>query len=137
MIEQRPDDWLALFFRGSLYYQAGRFDMAQADFEAAIALEPDANFPYVYQALLALRQGRVADAIAAVDVILREYPDATFMNRLVTATFGENAQPVRGPRGAFSVSAARYQDAVESTRAIGVLHDRSDPTSCRGWRRAR
>lgn len=119
VIEQRPDDWLALFFRGSLYYQAGRFDMAQADFEAAIALEPDANFPYVYQALLALRQGRVADAIAAVDVILREYPDATFMNRLVTATFGENAQNPYGVSvAAFSsLALGRYQDAVESTRA--------------------
>ncbi len=118
VIELRPDDWMALFFRGSLYYQAGRFDMARADFEAAIALDPDANFPYVYAALLALREGRVEDAGAAIDVILHEYPDATFMNRLVSATFGENADNPYGVSvAAFSnLVLGRYQDAVEATR---------------------
>jgi serine/threonine protein kinase/tetratricopeptide (TPR) repeat protein len=118
IIAQRPDDWLALFFRGSIAYQTLRFDIARADFEAAIALSPDANFPYVYAALLALREGRVADAAAAVDVILREYPDASFMNRLLTATFGENTRNSYGTIVASfsSLVLGRYQDAVDAAR---------------------
>ncbi len=119
VIEQHPDDWLSLFFRGSVSYQMGEFDAARADFDQAIALKPDANFPYVYAALLALRQGRVTDAAMSVNVILREYPDATFMNRLITATFGENTQNAYGVTvAAFSsLVLGRYQDALEATRS--------------------
>src|SRR5690606_38944716 len=51
--------------------------------------------------------------------ILREYPDATFMNRLVSATFGENAENPYGISvAAFSsLVLGRYQDAAETTRA--------------------
>jgi len=118
IIAEHPDDWLALFFRGSIAYQTLRFDIARADFEAAIALRPDANFPYVYAALLALREGRVADADAAVEVILREYPDASFMNRLLTATFGENTRNSYGTIVASfsSLVLGRYQDAADAAR---------------------
>ncbi|NDJ79078.1 MAG: tetratricopeptide repeat protein, partial [Chloroflexi bacterium] len=88
VIEMRPDDWFPLFFRGAIYYEIREFDLARADMEQAIALEPDANFPYIYATLIALHEGRITDAGIEIGTILALFPDPNYMQRLVEATFG-------------------------------------------------
>jgi serine/threonine protein kinase/tetratricopeptide (TPR) repeat protein len=93
VIAMRPDDWFAYFWRGVIYYENSAFipngyTLARADLEQAIALGPNASFPYIYAALLALREGRMTDAGAAIHVVLTEFPDPDFMGRLIDAMFG-------------------------------------------------
>ncbi len=94
VIAGRPDDWFPRFYRGAIYYmygsvEPGARDLARADLDAAIALGPGANFPYVFRVLLALHEGRLADAFQDIETILTRFPDPGFMERLVVATFGE------------------------------------------------
>lgn len=89
IIRLRPDDWYVLFLRASIYYEAGEYRLARNDLERALALKPTANFPYVLLALVELREGNLSEAAALMGVILTEFPDPSFMNRLITATFGD------------------------------------------------
>ena len=95
IIAARPDDWFPLFFRGTIYYSLGgtlpdAYTRARADLDAAIALHPNANFPYIYAALLALHESRLADAAALIQTILTQFPDPGFMERLMGSTFGDS-----------------------------------------------
>ncbi len=95
VIEKRPDDWLLYFFRGTLYYNFGQTipdspALARADFERSIELGPEASFPYIYSALLALHEGRIQDAEQVIDLILTEYPDPAVMERMIRATFSND-----------------------------------------------
>ncbi len=93
-IALRPDDWFPRFYRGSLFYLYGASQpdaraQARADLDAAVFLQPGANFPYVFRVLLALHEGRLDDAFRDIETILTEFPDPGFMERLIRATFGE------------------------------------------------
>ena len=88
-LELRPDDWYIMSTRASIYYLRGDYDLAQADLDAAIGMNPTANMPYVYSALIAMREARVRDTQALINTIVEEYPDPTIMNRVVSATFGD------------------------------------------------
>jgi len=117
IIEQRPTDWFPVNFRGALYYLSGQYDLAGADLEQAIVLGPNANFPYVFAALLALREGRIADAAAQYHTILTRFPDPTLIMRLLEATFGRQEGNVLGPLLAASVNLAlgQYAEVVAQT----------------------
>ena len=62
IINARPNDWFPPTFRGGLYYLKGDYAEAKTDLERAIALHPNANFPYPIATLIALREGRISDA---------------------------------------------------------------------------
>ena len=117
IIVERPDDWFPLFFRGAIYYQSGAYDIAQDNIDQAIALSPDANFPYIYGALLAMHEGRLNDAGAMIRTILEDYPDPEFMNRLIASFFGSNALSSYGYKlSAFgNMVLGRYEAVLDST----------------------
>ncbi len=117
IIEQRPTDWFPVNFRGALYYLSGQYDLARTDLGQAIALGPNANFPYVFAALLALREGRLEDAAAQYHTILTRFPDPTLIMRLLEATFGRQEGNVLGPLLAASVNLAlgQYAEVVAQT----------------------
>ena len=112
----RPDDWYARSARGALYYLMGRLDAARADLEGAIALEPNANFPYVYAALIAIYEGRFDDAQQYVRIILEEFPDPNLYSRIVGTTVGGNDD--FGPLVTVfvNVSMGRYEQAIEAAK---------------------
>jgi tetratricopeptide (TPR) repeat protein len=123
VIQQRPDDWFPLFFRGAIFYQLadempGALDLARADLDAAIALNPEANFPYVYAALLAMHEGRLDDAQQAIRTILAEFPDPNYMTRLLRATFqGAVVNPYEVILSAFTnQTLGRYELVLEDTQ---------------------
>ncbi|HVO71163.1 MAG TPA: protein kinase [Aggregatilineaceae bacterium] len=124
IITQRPDDWFPLFFRGTTYYyldgaMPNAYDLARADLDAAMALKPNANFPYVYSALLAIHEGRLEDAGKIIKVILTEFPDPSYMSRLLGATFGiteSNAYSVT--LSAFTnLALGRHEAVIKDTTA--------------------
>ncbi len=135
IIAMRPDDWFALFFRGAVYYELQQYAQAQADIQAAIALEPNANFPYVYAALLALREGRIDDAGAHINAMLTQFPDPAYMNRLIHATLGEGVLSNYGNvLSAFTNLVLRDYEAVieDTTRSLQLNHASIDLAWMRG-----
>jgi tetratricopeptide (TPR) repeat protein len=89
LTELRPDDWFVYFMRGIFYYyMMYDLEQARADFEQSIALRPIANLPYVSLTMIALREGRMADAQALLVTILTEYPDPEMTNRALRAVYG-------------------------------------------------
>lgn len=128
IIAQRPDDWFPLFFRGATYYQTGAYDIARRDIEAAIALQPTANFPYVYGALVALHQGRLNDASLMIRTILEQYPDPAHMNRLIGAMFGADTLTSFGYTlsGFGNMVLGRYDNVLAAT-AGGLEQNHRDP----------
>jgi tetratricopeptide (TPR) repeat protein/predicted Ser/Thr protein kinase len=123
IIAQRPDDWFPLFTRGTIYYGLhgvlpNAYDLARADLDAAIALKPNANFPYVYSALLAMHEGRLQDAGNTVKVILTEFPDPSYMSRLLSATFGTGLNPSAVMLSTFTnLALGRHDEVIKETTA--------------------
>ncbi len=134
VIALRPDDWFPHFYRGAIYYlygstEPGARDLARADLDAAIALHPGANFPYIFRVLLALHEGRLDDAFRDIETILTEFPDPGFMDRLVRATFGDQ----RTDPYAVMLSAVanqmlgRHERAIaDATAGLTLLPDLAD-----------
>ncbi len=120
IIDLRPNDWYPLFIRGSMYYAMGELAAAQADMDAAIKLSPNANFPYVYGALIALHEGQITTAGNLMGIILTQFPDPYYMNRLVAATFGEQNP---GPQGVIisaisNLVLGRYDQTLADVTAV-------------------
>ena len=91
LVDLRPDDWFVFFLRGNFYYYAMRnIDRARADFEQAIALKPAANLPHISALIIALRQGRMADAETLARAIVTEYPDPELTSRALQAVYGSS-----------------------------------------------
>ncbi len=88
-LELRPNDWWDLTFRGINYYAIGDFENARQDFVDAIQLEPEANFPYVFAASIALREGELGTAQELLQFIRDNFPDPAFARRLMDAAYGD------------------------------------------------
>ncbi len=92
VIQLRPDDWYAYFMRGIiLFADAGNIAQAKADFERSIALDPPANLPYVPTMLIALHEGRIAEAQALAHTILTRFPDPELTNRAFMSLYGSES----------------------------------------------
>jgi tetratricopeptide (TPR) repeat protein len=88
IVAERPDDWFPYSFRGYIYYLNGDLTAARADMERSIALDPDTNFPYVTASLIALREGRVADAVSLIRESVTKFPNTRYGSRVLEAFFG-------------------------------------------------
>jgi tetratricopeptide (TPR) repeat protein len=130
IVAARPGDWFPPTYRGALRYLAGERPAARADLERAIALGPDANYPYALATLLALRDGRLADAAGLATTIVREFPDPALGSRILEGTFGTGAggNPL-GPLigGLASLAIGQYDQALaESDAALAAQSGLSD-----------
>jgi serine/threonine protein kinase/tetratricopeptide (TPR) repeat protein len=128
VIAQRPDDWFPYFFRGSIYYESfgatpEAYALAKADLDMSISLKPGASFPYVFSALLALHEGRIADAGQMIHIVLTEFPDPDFMKRLIVTTFGDQTlSPYTLTLAAFTnLTLGQYTPVIEDASA-GIEH---------------
>jgi tetratricopeptide (TPR) repeat protein len=88
---QRPQDWFPLYMQGMAFFLAGEYAQARERLDQAIDLEPDVNWPYATAAQVALREGRIPDAVGLANVILQKFPDPTFGNRIIQALVGEES----------------------------------------------
>lgn len=119
VIELRPEDWFAFTFRGVMYYALGEYEAAKTDLDKAIELEPQANWPYIYATLLALREGRIATAQAYNELVVHEFPDPTLANRGIQGFYGSIASNFIGLT--FSAGGnmvlGRYNEALTDANA--------------------
>lgn len=133
IIEKRSDDWLPYNQRGYLYILAGQselalgniensfelYELARQDIEKSIKLGPDAEWPYMWATLIALRQGRINDISAHLQVI-SQTKQSDFIKNLMITMYGEEKATLLGAtmstmeqlsKGQF-LFAIQYADAV-------------------------
>jgi tetratricopeptide (TPR) repeat protein len=85
----RPNDYMAVGFRGLMAYFDGDLVAGKADLERSIALGPTTNYPYLGATLIALREGRVADVQRYANVVVTEFATPTLTRRILGAAFGD------------------------------------------------
>ena len=91
VIEKRPNDWYPYNMRGYLYFLAQNYEEARADNERSIELGPEAEWPYMWGTLIALRQGRLNDVPTYIGGIMNnQSKNPVFVQRLMTTLFGED-----------------------------------------------
>jgi tetratricopeptide (TPR) repeat protein len=97
VIEKRPDDWLPYNMRGYLYFRAQKYEEARADIEKSIALGPEAEWPYMWGTLIALRQGRLEEvSVYMGNMMSNRSKNPVFVQRLMTALYGEDNAKLLG-----------------------------------------
>jgi serine/threonine protein kinase/tetratricopeptide (TPR) repeat protein len=125
VVDLRPEDWFAVNYRGALHYLKGEYDLAKADYERSFALGPKANFPYAFSAMIALREGRMADAAALMKTVLTKFPDPAFGNRIILAVYGDEVPIIFGPTfSAFgNLILGQYDRVVRDTEVALTIND--------------
>ena len=122
VIEIRPDDWYSYNMRGYLYFLAHQYEEARVDIDRSISLGPEAEWPYMWGMLIALRQGRLSDVPAYSSGILNNpVKNPVFVQRLLTALFGHDSAALLG----YSIASIEHlllgQFDVSAQEADGVL----------------
>jgi serine/threonine-protein kinase len=123
IINARPNDWFPPTFRGGLYYLKGDYTDAKTDLDHAIALHPNTNFPYPIATLIALREGRIADARQLMHTVLTDFPDPSAATRIIQAIYGDQNALIWGPiYSAFTNQViGQYQNVVRDTQSALAL----------------
>ena len=135
VIKQTPDNWFPYNQRGYLYFLAGQYDLARSDIDKSISLKPEAEWPYMWGTLLALRQGRMEDASSMMSLLLQEQPNPTFVNRLMTVLYGETTAKLLGESMAAMghLSLGQYDVAIQDTDGVlAVMPTYADMYMLRG-----
>ena len=119
IIALNPHDWFAYNQRGSTYLVLGDLGRARADLDQALALEPTANFPYVWATLLALRQARLEEARQYIQTMLVKFPDPVYGERVLRSLVTEDVKFVLQPAmSAFGkLIIGQYAGALQDTQA--------------------
>jgi tetratricopeptide (TPR) repeat protein len=74
----RPDDPLFEFALGKAHFDAGRVPVALEHFERAVELDPRLEDARFARAVALLELGRRDEAVLALDMYLREFPDGAW-----------------------------------------------------------
>src|SRR4030095_6242011 len=121
VIDIRPDDWYPYNMRGYLYFVTHNYEEARADIETSISLGPEAEWPYMWGTLIALRQGRLNDIPAYMGGILNnQSKNPVFIQRLMLALYGEDNGKLVG----YSIAAighlsfAQFEKAAEDADTV-------------------
>ncbi|MBI5928920.1 MAG: protein kinase [Chloroflexi bacterium] len=128
VLEVNPNDWLALTFRGLSYYMQGKYDKASADYQMALAAQPETNFPYVVSALIALRTGDLTAASEQIQTVMQLFPDPQFWNRASFGIMGETSGTVTSfyslTLAAFSeMTLGQYDEALQDIEQALTIRD--------------
>jgi tetratricopeptide (TPR) repeat protein len=136
IIGKLPDDWLAYNQRGYLYLREQKYDEARADIERAIALGPEAEWPYVWATMIALRQGRLMDVPAYLgNIMTNPSKNPAFVQRLITTVYGEkNARLLGASMAAIeNLAFGQYGASVQNADSVlQVLPDYAEMYLLRG-----
>lgn len=94
LVERTGDDWQGFTLRGQFYASVGRFDEAAADFDKAIAMEPEAPEPKLNKVKLLVGQKKTAEALAILNAMIVEHPRAIALYQMRMSIYeaqGQNA----------------------------------------------
>jgi tetratricopeptide (TPR) repeat protein len=90
IVAARPEDSYALSYRGAFYYLSGYTDVAGGDLAQAIKLGPKTSLPYDYAAVIALREGRLDDAVGLIAQVRERFSaQRSFDNNFYIHLFGQ------------------------------------------------
>lgn len=119
-LEIRSDDWFPYNMRGYFYFLAHEYELARADIEKSIELGPEAEYPYMWATLIALRQGRLTDASEMLSSLLNEKPDPVFVERFMTALYGEDYAILLGNSMAAMghLALGQYNAVLQNTEVV-------------------
>jgi tetratricopeptide (TPR) repeat protein len=75
--------------------------------------------------MIALREGRMADAAALMHTVLTEFPDPAFGNRIILALYGDEVPNILGPTfSAFgNLILGQYDAAIRDSKAALAIND--------------
>ncbi len=119
-ISQQPKAAPLYFARGVLYVQTGQFDLAQADFEKAYALDPNQSLSSAAQGLAAMEANDLDKALATVQAKLKSKPnDPTLLYLQADVLVNKELQPGT-PEFQLAMRSARR--SVELRPALGPAH---------------
>lgn len=121
IVAQVQDNWFPWSYRATLHYSLGHFEEAAADIEHALALNPQANYPYFAAIGLAINAGDFARARALFDEVLLKFPNPTFIERIMLVTYNEQAaqSPLIASISAYgNLTLRRWQAVVDDTEAM-------------------
>lgn len=76
-IRRNPDNVAALVRRGELHFRNQRFIPALADFDAALALDPDADAAHFGRGMVLGRMGQLDEAIQALGIYIDRNPESS------------------------------------------------------------
>jgi tetratricopeptide (TPR) repeat protein len=118
IVKFEPNNWLATYMRGLVSYTRRDGQAARADLERSIALQPEANFPYLQLALLDLHEGKLEQAKTQLAVVAKQFPDPNAGNRLLSAFFGDTRNEIGIAPNAFgNLLLGRYLDVIRDTES--------------------
>jgi tetratricopeptide (TPR) repeat protein len=122
IVAARPDDWYSYNFRGSIHYLNHDYDLARVDYDHAMELGPEANFPYIFATMVALHQGRVSDAQTYARTMLVRFPNPDFSNRVVEASLGSDLFGSSIAAGGYLLI-GQYEQALQTAEAALTFND--------------
>ncbi|MDX1994005.1 MAG: protein kinase [bacterium] len=117
----RRDDWFVLNFYGAVQYMLGDYEGAAENLNAALSLEPEANFPYVFASALALRNGDIIEGKRLFDEVLVRFPDPELSNRIAEAFYDRTSVITYAGEAFGSATLAQWRrvlTAVENATAL-------------------
>jgi tetratricopeptide (TPR) repeat protein len=133
IIEKRPDDWFPYNQRGYLYILTGQselasgnieksaeiYELAWKDIEKSIELGPDAEWPYMWATLIALRQGRL-NGIPTLMQSISQTKQSDFIKNLMTTMYGEEKATLLGASMSTmeQLSKGQYIFSIQNANAV-------------------
>ena len=142
LLKSEPNNLVARINLIGLYGQLGEMDQAQANYDAGVAIDPQAAKLHSNYGVLMLKQSRFDDAVAAFEKTLATTPeDATAHKYLGVARqrLGQSAEALSSFGQAFELDPLDYQSgffygnaliaAGEFERATGALQSIVEPVS--------
>lgn len=121
VLELYPDDWLALVDRGAAHFLLGNYEQTKTDLGRVRELNPNFGAVYPFLTGLALRDGDLVKAQQYYREVQTRYPDPTFIQRLLTAAYGDIARdsPFTSAVAAFaSLTLLQWNDVLVTTSEI-------------------
>jgi tetratricopeptide (TPR) repeat protein len=94
LIRRTPTEWQGYTLRGQLHGSTGDFEKAQADFDKAIQIDPEAAEPQLNKAKLLMAQKDADGALAILNAMIAKHPDAPALYQMrmqIYETLGKTA----------------------------------------------
>ena len=114
LIDAQPSDWYPYTMRGYLYLIQGKLELAKADIDQALALNPQENWPYTWAISIALREGRLSDALQYLTEASKKFPNVSAGENAAMIIGAEKINPFTPALSAFwSMSQGQFHSAIK------------------------
>lgn len=115
-IENDPENWTALYYRGIMGFKTGDFDLTAGDMDRVIALNPVSDSAYFYRSSALFALGQYDRAITDMDLLIANQPEngPIYLRRAIAAG---------------KISEAAYKTALAGLDGFLTSADKTDKAS--------